>query len=197
MTTPTRATGRISLAEIDALAGQWDRFDRIKVRLSEAGIRDQHEVYLRTAGKWDTRATWTSDVVAVLLAAAAVQRMPEAVLTSLPYRTAPFDKRGVEGEAGVIAMLANRSYNVTCDALVALVQAGLVDGRIARHSGDDVAWDVRIPERTPEPECRCVFSCADDPATACSLSGEFHTHPDDGSDIFGACPAHPDAPGDV
>ena len=39
--------------------------------------------------------------------------------------------------------------------------------------------------------CTCVYSCADDPATACSLSGEFHVHPDSGE-----CPLHPDAPGD-
>jgi len=55
------------------------------------------------------------------------------------------------------------------------------------------------PER-PAPkiaECRCVVSCTDDPATACSLSGEPHVHPDDGADIFGRCPIHPDAPGDL
>lgn len=46
-------------------------------------------------------------------------------------------------------------------------------------------------------ECRCVVSCADDPATMCSLSGESHVHPDDGSDTFGRCPVHPDAPGDL
>lgn len=45
--------------------------------------------------------------------------------------------------------------------------------------------------------CLCVTSCADHPPTACSLSGEPHVHPDDGSDTFGACPIHPDAPGDL
>lgn len=45
--------------------------------------------------------------------------------------------------------------------------------------------------------CRCVVSCADDPPTACSLSGISHVHPDDGSDTFGRCPVHPDAPGDL
>lgn len=44
--------------------------------------------------------------------------------------------------------------------------------------------------------CTCVVSCADDPATACSLSGISHVHPDDGRGIFGPCPVHPDAPGD-
>lgn len=38
--------------------------------------------------------------------------------------------------------------------------------------------------------CECVFSCADDPATACSLSGDWHVHPGE------PCPVHPDAPGD-
>lgn len=45
-------------------------------------------------------------------------------------------------------------------------------------------------------DCLCVMSCADDPAMACSLSGVWHTHPDDGSGTFGPCPVHPDAPGD-
>ena len=45
--------------------------------------------------------------------------------------------------------------------------------------------------------CTCVFSCADDPATRCSLSGQFHVHPDDGTGVFGPCPVHPDAPGDL
>jgi hypothetical protein len=39
-------------------------------------------------------------------------------------------------------------------------------------------------------ECTCVHDCADDPATACSLSGEWHVHPEE------PCPVHPDAPGD-
>lgn len=43
--------------------------------------------------------------------------------------------------------------------------------------------------------CRCVHTCADDPDTACHLSGEWHTHPDEEGG-FGPCPVHPDAPGD-
>lgn len=39
--------------------------------------------------------------------------------------------------------------------------------------------------------CECITSCADVPATACSLSGEPHVHPE-----TGRCPAHPAAPGD-
>lgn len=46
-------------------------------------------------------------------------------------------------------------------------------------------------------ECTCVFTCAEDPKTACSLSGEWHVHPDNGLGIFGPCPEHPDAPGDL
>lgn len=39
-------------------------------------------------------------------------------------------------------------------------------------------------------DCACIYSCADDPETACSLSGEFHVHPEE------PCEVHPDAPGD-
>jgi len=46
-------------------------------------------------------------------------------------------------------------------------------------------------------DCTCVLSCADDPSTACRLSGISHVHPDDGGGIFGPCPVHPDAPGDL
>lgn len=64
---------------------------------------------------------------------------------------------------------------------------------------DEMATKVdghTCPDREPPPrphdaDCECVYSCADDPATACSLSGEWHVHPD-----LGPCPAHPDAPGD-
>jgi hypothetical protein len=45
-------------------------------------------------------------------------------------------------------------------------------------------------------ECTCVENCAEDPRTACSLSGIPHVHPDDGSGTFGPCPVHPDRPGD-
>ncbi len=46
-------------------------------------------------------------------------------------------------------------------------------------------------------DCLCVVSCADDPATMCSLSGEPHVHPNlYPGDVFGPCPVHPDAPGD-
>jgi hypothetical protein len=38
--------------------------------------------------------------------------------------------------------------------------------------------------------CECIYSCSDDPATACGLSGEWHVHPGE------LCPVHPDAPGD-
>jgi hypothetical protein len=48
-------------------------------------------------------------------------------------------------------------------------------------------------------DCTCVHTCAEDPASACSLSGEWHVHPDlyPGAGIFGPCPVHPDAPGDI
>ncbi|RZU28218.1 hypothetical protein EV284_6384 [Streptomyces sp. BK022] len=46
--------------------------------------------------------------------------------------------------------------------------------------------------------CLCVVSCAEDPATACSLSGERHVHPEipGRPGVYGPCPVHPDAPGD-
>lgn len=44
------------------------------------------------------------------------------------------------------------------------------------------------PAKPSKPACECRYSCADDWATACSLSGEWHLHPGD------SCPVHPDAP---
>lgn len=46
--------------------------------------------------------------------------------------------------------------------------------------------------------CLCVVSCDEDPATACSLSGQRHVHPEIPGQpgIYGPCPVHPDAPGD-
>lgn len=35
--------------------------------------------------------------------------------------------------------------------------------------------------------CECVCDCAEDRATRCSLSGQFHLHPGE------SCPVHPDA----
>lgn len=66
---------------------------------------------------------------------------------------------------------------------------------------------VRYPSPHPVPRqytvfdaaaaCTCVMSCADDPASACSLSGTWHVHPNSyPGDVFGPCPVHPDAPGD-
>lgn len=44
--------------------------------------------------------------------------------------------------------------------------------------------------------CTCVESCADDPATACDLSGQMHVHPEVAGE-FGPCPVHPNALGDL
>jgi hypothetical protein len=38
--------------------------------------------------------------------------------------------------------------------------------------------------------CECRRNCGDDPATKCSLDGEWHVHPGE------PCPVHPDAEGD-
>lgn len=64
---------------------------------------------------------------------------------------------------------------------------GLVTDPVLAANYDLIAADV----------CTCVFSCEDHPATACSLSGQWHVHPDDGAGVFGPCPEHPDAPGDL
>ncbi|MFJ1742502.1 hypothetical protein ACIOG4_27985 [Streptomyces microflavus] len=50
-----------------------------------------------------------------------------------------------------------------------------------------------------EAECTCVITCAEDPQSACSLSGERHVHPAirDRPGAYGPCPEHPDAPGDL
>lgn len=50
-------------------------------------------------------------------------------------------------------------------------------------------------------DCTCVFSCGEDPATRCSWHNvEWHVHPRGAGrygDLFGPCPVHPDAPGDL
>lgn len=51
---------------------------------------------------------------------------------------------------------------------------------------------VAVYLRQHRPRCECLFNCDGE----CSLSGNFHVHPrQDG--IFGPCPVHPDAPGDL
>lgn len=63
------------------------------------------------------------------------------------------------------------------------------DGVIVSGATEDEVNDA-LEALANEPTCECVHTCAEDPATACSLSGEFHVHPDQ------LCPVHPDAPGD-
>ncbi|MEU6462186.1 hypothetical protein [Streptomyces sp. NPDC046976] len=45
--------------------------------------------------------------------------------------------------------------------------------------------------------CLCVVNCADDPATACGLSGQQHVHPEipGRPGVYGPCPVHPEIPG--
>jgi hypothetical protein len=59
-----------------------------------------------------------------------------------------------------------------------------------RAEARQVARQIVAAHAAQRVACACVFSCADDPATACSLSGEFHVHPGE------PCQVHPDAPGD-
>lgn len=54
----------------------------------------------------------------------------------------------------------------------------------------NVSFTVELRRTSPEIVCECILSCADDPATACSLSGDWHVHPE------WPCLVHPDAPGD-
>lgn len=50
---------------------------------------------------------------------------------------------------------------------------------------------VLTPELAGEPaQCTCYHTCAEDPRTACSLSGTWHVHPGE------PCPVHPEAEGD-
>ncbi|MGW2984090.1 hypothetical protein [Streptomyces goshikiensis] len=52
------------------------------------------------------------------------------------------------------------------------------------------------PAEAPE-ECTCVLTCAEDPKTSCSLSGQRHVHPaiPGRPGVYGQCPKHPDTPG--
>jgi hypothetical protein len=63
-----------------------------------------------------------------------------------------------------------------------------------RHRAALVEWITR------DWTSLCVVNCAEDPATACSLSGrERHVHPaiPGRPGVYGPCPMHPDAPGDL
>ncbi|MFE7072640.1 hypothetical protein ACFU96_21415 [Streptomyces sp. NPDC057620] len=70
--------------------------------------------------------------------------------------------------------------------------ASLVETVTAQHQAALVKWITR------DWTCLCVVSCAEDPATACSLSGQQHVHPaiPGQTGVYGPCPMHPDAPGD-
>ncbi|MFB6700268.1 hypothetical protein [Streptomyces rubiginosohelvolus] len=69
----------------------------------------------------------------------------------------------------------------------------LVEQVAAQHRAAIVEWIGR------DWTCLCVTYCAEDPATACSLSGQVqHVHPaiPGRPGVYGPCPVHPDAPGD-
>ncbi|MFD7860387.1 hypothetical protein ACFV6B_39950 [Streptomyces microflavus] len=63
-------------------------------------------------------------------------------------------------------------------------------------AGGATAPDAQAAEASEE--CTCVLTCAEDPKTSCSLSGQRHVHPaiPDRPGAYGPCPEHPDAPGD-
>lgn len=85
-------------------------------------------------------------------------------------------------------------------ALIALTAADLEPGEVAAL---DAAFrvcqrlDLMGAEAFTIADCRCVLSCADHPVTACSLSGTWHVHPADEQGLFGPCPVHRGAPGDL
>lgn len=61
-----------------------------------------------------------------------------------------------------------------------------------------VPFDGNGGQEAPMDECTCLHTCAEDPASACSLSGRWHVHPSQFLwDGLGACPVHPEAPGDL
>jgi hypothetical protein len=100
-----------------------------------------------------------------------------------------------EGVSDIIMDAGDGTQRVIeADAIRALIgYVGQRDGTLSLHL-DGTGKIERSDDWT---DCVCVVSCADDPPTACSLSGEPHVHPDDGSGIFGPCPVHPEAPGDL
>lgn len=65
-------------------------------------------------------------------------------------------------------------------------------------SDADAAKVRRLSAAAAVDECTCVTNCAEDPKTACSLSGRSHVHPaiPGFPGVYGPCPEHPDAPGD-
>lgn len=49
---------------------------------------------------------------------------------------------------------------------------------------------MRTHDTTTTAVCECLHTCAEDLATSCSLSGDWHVHPE------WPCTIHPDAEGD-
>lgn len=109
----------------------------------------------------------------------------------------------------VLAEVLNRADAHACvpEETIRRISDALVDAELAVVTGEELkannaAWAAdrmaamrnQIPRITDE--CTCVLSCADDPTTRCSLSGEWHVHPDAQGPGFGLCPVHPGAPGD-
>lgn len=83
-----------------------------------------------------------------------------------------------------VSFLSGQDHELTPDAAVEQLTA---------WADEDI---TRIPAlasragRAARTACTCIHTCADDPASACDLSGEWHVHPGE------PCPQHPDAPGD-
>jgi hypothetical protein len=60
----------------------------------------------------------------------------------------------------------------------------------ARQAAASKADDLTLHVTANAADCTCYHTCAEDPGTACSLSGEWHVHPGE------PCPVHPGVPGD-
>lgn len=94
-----------------------------------------------------------------------------------------------------LAAAMRESIGNRCADIRAKVEADRFQSLPWREQGD-IEWMLGILEGLCEQsaaaaDCECRFSCADDPRTACSLSGQWHVHPGE------PCYVHPNAPGDL
>ncbi|WP_331732931.1 hypothetical protein OG613_48945 (plasmid) [Streptomyces sp. NBC_00015] len=162
--------------------------------------------YARIRGLIDVAETYAEDgapqtAVARLLAARAlidgiVQPLPEPTTATMPLEQ-------------LVDAVEAASWRKTPDEVAAmpwvaeainqhdpLIRALGKRAELARRQHQVALVDWIQQDR----ECTCVTHCAEDPATACSLSSkERHVHPalPGHPGVYGPCPRHPDAPGDL
>ncbi|MFJ7004187.1 hypothetical protein ACIQU7_24025 [Streptomyces albidoflavus] len=159
-----------------------------------AAIHDQVAVAETFAEDGATMTAADCLVAAVAIIRSILEPGPEAARTVVPleklvetvtgalHRRSPAEVAAVPSVAQAIGMHAPRIRALGEAAATAQEQylAALVE------------WIGR------DWTCRCFVNCAEDPRSACGLSGQPHVHPQDRRrpGITGACPMHPDAPGD-